>query len=525
MIKKKKAWLGTAAATVMISSIATGCGQSSSNTPQNSSKSSPPSSSSTSTPGHKTLKIGTYTTFETLDPVTSHTLVDLQVMDNIYGTLLKASPSGKLGPGILEKWEIKDGGLVYVLHLRHGVKFQDGTPFNAQAVKDDWERILNPASDSVQLSNLGPVKSIQVNSAHTLTVTFKQPFAPFLDNLTAAIGMIPSPTAVKKEGKDFGTHPVGAGPFEMKSWVPGGAITLIKNPDYWHTGFPLLNKVVFDPIISASTMVTALDSGQIQIADVLDPSQVSQVQSSDATVSQVPGLGWFALNLNETSGPLANVHARRAIQYAIDRKAIKKVVYDGTGALANSQFSPSSWAYDPNIPIVYSLKKARRELKEAGLPNGFSFTLQAQNTEKYILLTQVIQAQLAKVGIHVKVDLLDTSTYLTNLNSGGYQADFINMSGSLDPNAVSYIFDESSADVVKNGFDNPTVNSLMNKALVTSNENVRKKYYREAAVLMNQDVPMVNLINPAIIVGLSKEVHGFVNYPTQYMFLSHVTLG
>ena len=488
------------------------------------SSASPTAGTKTTTHAGGTLTIGTYTTYETFDPATSHTLLDQQIMDNIYGTLLQVSPSGQIVPNLATHVSVSANGLQYVITLRKGLQFQDGTPFTATAIKYNWERILNPATASVQASNLGPVSKITVNSPTQLTVAFSQPFAPFMDNLTGPIGMIASPTAIQKEGASFGSHPVGAGPFAFESWVPNGAVTLTRYAHYWKTGYPLLNTVIFDPILSASTLVDSLDNGQIQIADVLDPTQLSQVQSSTAHVSEVPGLGWFGFNLNSASGPLANVHNRRAVQYAINRAVIRQLVFHNTGSLAYSQFSPTSWAYDPHLSVPYSTAQAKKELVAAGNPQGFTFTVQAQNTSKYITLTQVLQSELAKVGITMHIQLLALSTYLTNLNSGAYQANFINMSGSLDPNSVSYIFDESSVNVVKNGFNDPVVNHLMNAALTTPNQTARTKDYQQVAQRMSRDVPMVDLINPAILLGVGHTVHGFVNFPTQYFYLGRVSV-
>ncbi|MCL5116670.1 MAG: ABC transporter substrate-binding protein [Firmicutes bacterium] len=496
------------------------CGSTS--TTSNGSGSSTPTSSSPASGG--TLTVGTYTTAETLDPALSHTALDQQIMDNIYGTLLQINKSGKIVPNLATNVSVSANGLQYVITLRQGVKFTDGTPFNAAAVKYNWERILNPATASPEAGNIGPVQSITVNSPYQLTVTFKQAFAPFMDSLTGPVGMIASPTAIQKEGKAFGTHPVGAGPFAFQSWVPNGAITLVKNSHYFKAGEPYLNKVVFDPILSATTLVDALDNGQVQIADVLDPSQLGQVQSSAAHVDDVPGLGWYGMNINVTQGPLKNVHNRRALQYAIDKSVIRKLVFNGTGAIANSQISPSSWAYDAALKTPYSPTLAKKELQAAGNPSGFTFTVQAQNTNEYIQLTQILQSQLAKVGITMHIQLLDTSTYLTNLNSGNYQADFVNMSGTLDPNTSTYIFDDSTADVVKNGYDNPTVNSLLNAALATPNQSKRAQDYRQIAQLMNQDLPIIDFVNPAVLIGVGNNVHGFVTFPTEYLYLGRVSV-
>ncbi|NMP22911.1 ABC transporter substrate-binding protein [Sulfobacillus harzensis] len=515
----KKAWTA-GIISLLAASVLAGCGATSSANGSTGNT----SGATTASAKSGTLTVGTYTTAETLDPALSHTALDLQIMQNIYGSLFQITPSGTIVPDMATNISVSSNGLTYVITLKKGIRFSDGTPFNAAAVKYNWERILNPATASPEASNLGPIQSITVNNPYQLTVTFKTAFAPFKDNLTGPVGMIASPTAIQKEGKSYGTHPVGAGPFIFKSWVPNGAITLVRNPHYFKAGEPKVSKVVFDPILSASTLVDALDNGQVQIADVLDPSQLSQVQSSTAHVAKVAGLGWFGMNINTTSGPLSNVHNRRAIQYAVNKAVIRKLVFDGTGAIANSQFSPSSWAYDASLKTPYSPSQAKKELQAAGNPSGFSFTVQAQNTNKYIQLTQILQSQLAKVGIHMKIQLLDTSTYLTNLNSGNYQADFVNMSGSLDPNSSTYIFDESSADVVKNGYNDPTVNRLLNAALATPHRAQRAQDYQQVAQLMNRDLPIVVFNNPAILMGVSNNVQGFTVYPTEYMYLGRVSV-
>lgn len=472
-----------------------------------------------------TLKVGLYNTNVTLDPALSHAVVDGQVEDQIFNSLLTLDKAEYLAPGLATRWSVSPSGLTYTFYLRRGVKFSDGTPFNASAVKFNIERMLNPATASPRKSLLGPVSAVTVVNSQEVRIELSAPYAPLLNNLAGVAGEMSSPTAIKKWGSAYGQHPVGTGPFVLKNWNPGGDVTLVANPHYWQPGLPKVAKIVFIPITNSQSMVTALNTREIDLADTISPTVISQVESSAAKVEKMPGLGFFVLNLNENDPPLNNVHVRRAIEYAINRSVVNRVIYDGTATPAYSELSPTSWAYDPNLHAPFSDSLAKAELQKAGLSKGFTLTIQAQNATKYVTLTQILQSELAKVGIKVKIDLLDYATYLNNLNSGQYQADFINDSGSVDPDG-NYIFNVSSADIVKNGYDDPAVNNLMNQARATTSESARKALYWKVAKHMLADVPMVFLVNPSVIVGISDTVHGFTLYPnTTQFYLDTVSVG
>lgn len=471
------------------------------------------------------LKVGLDETNVTLDPAESHAVEDGQVEDQIFNSLLTVTPSGKLEPGLATGWNVSKNGLVYTLRLRRGVTFSDGTPFNAQAVVFNLKRVLNPATASPRASLLGPVASVTGVSDYEVQIRLKTPYAPLLDGLAEAPGFMSSPTAIKKWGKDYGEHPVGTGPYELKSWIPGGDVTLVANQHYWQKGLPKMAKIVFVPIVNSESMVTALNTGEIDIADTVDPAVISEVNASVAKAERLPSLGFFMLNINQKAAPFNNIWARRALAYAINRNVVNKVVFNGTATPGYSEFSPTSWAYDPNLKMPQSDALAKEALVKAGMPKGFTATLQIQNAPIFITFAQVLQSELAAVGIHLKIDTLDEASYLNNLNSGNYQLDYVDDSGSLDPDG-NYIFNVGSADILKNGFNDPAVTKLMNQGRLVTNQLRRKDIYEQVAKDMLEQVPYIFLEYPAITTGLSNRVHGFVSYPlANEFYLDTVTLG
>lgn len=471
------------------------------------------------------LKIGEDTTNVTLDPALSHAVEDGQIEDQIFNSLLTLSPKEQVRPGLATHWKVSPNGRVYTLYLRHGVTFTDGTAFNAAAAVFNLDRVLNPATASPRASLLGPVASVQAVNPYEVKIVLKTPYAPFLEGLAQAPGDMSSPKAVQKWGQAYGQHPVGTGPYILQKWVPGGDVTLVANRHYWQPGLPKTAEIVFIPIVNSQSMATALNTGEIDIASTVDPTVIADVNKTAATVHIVPGLGFFMLNLNQTQGPLKNIWARRAVEYALNRNVINKVVFNGVATPGYSEFSPGSWAYDPHLSMPFSDALAKKALVKAGMSKGFSVTLQIQNQATFITFAQVVQSELAAVGIHVTIDTLDQATYLKNLNSGNYQMDYVYDTGGIDPDG-NYIFNVGSADILKNGFNDPAVTRLMAIGRTVTNHVRRRDIYEQVAKDMLEQVPYIFLEYPSITVGTANTVHGLVVYPNAGQFyLDSVTVG
>ncbi len=470
-----------------------------------------------------TLNVGIDSDFVTLNPAMSSALIDRQAFINIFNPLLKLSPKMTVEPDLVTHWSITNGGKTYALYLRHGVKFQDGTPFDAQAVIYNWQWDMNPANASPRLSDLSLVKSLSAPNAYEVVVQLKAPYSAFLSVLTGRTGMISSPTAMEKWGSAYGLHPVGTGPFKFVQWIKNDHMILERNPLYWQKGLPYLSKIIYTPITNPVQEYNALVTGQEDVIDSVPYQDISSLSSNSSLKYSInPGLGYADMELNTTASPLNNVHNREAIDYAINRKALNQLLYFGHAVPAYTQFSPVSWAYDPHITIPFSDKLAKQELVKAGNPHGFSFTLLGENDPATVQEMQAIQSELASVGITMHVEPIDFTTLLTDAINGNYQADLLGWSGRPDPDQNTYEFDTTGGSFNDPRYSNSTVNSLLLKARETTVQSARKQYYDQAAEIVLHQAPYIFLEDTPVVEAWSPQVHGFQVYPDGLMRFSHV---
>lgn len=469
-----------------------------------------------------TLNVGINSDFVTLNPAMSSALIDRQAFINIFNPLLKLSPTMHVEPNLVTHWTITNKGTTYTLYLKHGVKFQDGTPFNAQAVLYNWKWEMTKANASPRRSNLSLIANLASPTSHEIVVTLKAPYAGFLSVLTGRTGMISSPTAMKKWGSAYGLHPVGTGAFKFVSWVKNDHLILKKNPLYWQKGKPYLNKIIYTPITNPVQEYNALTTGQVNVIDSVPYQDISSLKTNPSFKSTVkPGLGYADLELNTTKAPFNNVHNREAINYAINRNALNKLLYFGQAIPAYSQFSPASWAYDPNVRIPSSDKIAKQQLAKAGNPKGFSFTIIGDNSPANVQQMQAIQSELARVGITMHIQPVDFTTLLTNAIHGNFQADVLGWSGRPDPDQNSYAFDTTGGSFNDARYSNSQVNSLLLKAREATSQSTRKHDYVKASQIVLHQAPYIFLVYTPIAQAWSPNVHGFTVYPDGLMRFSH----
>lgn len=472
-----------------------------------------------------TLNVGIDQPFVTLDPALSAALIDRQALINIFDPLLKLSPKMVVQPNLVTHWKIANGGRTYYLYLRQGVKFQDGTAFNAQSVVYNWRWDMNPKNASPRASSLALVTSLATPNPYEVVVHLKSPFSPFLALLAGRLGMISSPTAMKKEGNGYQDHPVGTGPFEVVSWNPQGNLVLKKNPDYWQKGKPYLNRVVYTPILEPTQEYDALLSGEEDLIDSVPYQDVNSIHSQPGIRSKfMNGLGTSYVVLNVKQGPLKNVHNREAINFALNRPALVNLTYFGHSVPAYSTIAPSSWAYNPKLKIPYSIADAKQQLKLAGDPHGFSLTLQVANNNFDEQMGQAIASELSKAGIKIKIEPLDPTTLGQNAVSGNFQASMLGWSGRPDPDQDTYILFTPKGGINYSGYSNPTVNRLLLQARETDSQPARKKLYYVATKILLDQAPYIFLAYTPVIQAWSTKVHGYVEYPDDLMRLTDVWL-
>jgi len=300
-------------------------------------------------------------------------------LTSVYDPLVWRDQTGKYYPGLAKKWEISPDGKVYTFYLRDDVKFHDGEPFNAEAVKANFDRIMDPALKSQKaIFMMGPYEKTEVVDKTTVKVYFKEPYAPFLDSVSQVYLAMASPKALKEGGIDkYREKQVGTGPFIFKEFVAKERITLVKNPNYnWapefmqHKGPAYLDEIVFRFYPDAATRAPALESGEAQIMGEIPPIDATRLMS-DARFQiinvPIPGqsLQFF---MNTKNPPLDDLKVRQAMIYGADREAIVNGIFRGLSPVAYGPLSRVTPGYDPKVEALYKydLAKAKALLKEAG---------------------------------------------------------------------------------------------------------------------------------------------------------------
>ena len=473
-----------------------------------------------------TLEVGLEAEPPELDPNLSSAYVDRQVMASIYDRLVDIDENGKIVPMLAESYEVSGDGTVYTFKLRQGVQFHDGEPFDAEAVKFNLERYQE--EDSVRSTEIEPVESVEAVDDSTVRVTLKRPFAPFLAVLTDRAGIMVSPKAVEEGGGRVSKKPVGTGPFEFVERVRGDHITVKKNPDYWQDGQPKLDEIVYNGIDDENVQYQNLQSGELDLIDSIPFVNFKDLQESgDFRVSVVPGLGYQGFYLNTRQPPFDNKALRQAVYRLVDREAIvKAVLRDVGGSPANSPFSKQSFAYSEESDAYPepSVEAAKKLLKEGGEPNGFSFTYKTDPSPASQQLGQVVQNNLKKAGIDVKLEQLEFGTLLEDSSSGDFEALALGWSGRIDPDLNIYDFVTTNGDFNDSGYGNPKVDRLLNEARTISDEGRRKDLYTQAMEILHEDVPYVYTYhsNTTTDFAMHPSVKGFTAYPDGILRLADV---
>jgi peptide/nickel transport system substrate-binding protein len=428
---------------------------------------------------------------------------------------------------LAKSYDVSDDGKVYTFHLREGIKFHDGTEFNAEAVKYNLERYQE--EDSVRSTEVEPIESVEAVDEYTVRVTLSEPFAPFLAVLTDRAGIIASPKAIEENNGRISKNPVGTGPFKFVERVRGDHITVEKNPDYWRGGLPKMDKIEYRGIEDENVQYQNLQSGELDLIDSIPFVEFKELQESgDYKVSVEPGLGYQGIWLNVTQPPFDNKALRQAVYRLVDREAIVQAVLRGVGGEpGNSPFGERSWAYSEESDEYpeRSVEEAKALLEEAGQPDGFSFTLKTDPSPTNQQIGQVIQNNLKPAGIDVKLEQLEFGTLLEDSTSGDFEALFLGWSGRIDPDLNIYDFTVTNGDFNDSGYSNPEVDKLLNEARTTSDRDRRKELYGQVMEILHEDVPYVYLYhnNATTDFAMQPTVQGFEPYPDGILRLAGVS--
>jgi peptide/nickel transport system substrate-binding protein len=519
-----------------ISMFLVGCGSQSSKTSSNG------DSKSGSATKKDTLVYGRGGDSTSLDPITSTEGETFKVTQNIFETLVTyGEQDTTLHPGLAEKWDVSPDGLTYTFHLRQGIKFHDGTDFNADAVVFNFDRWMNGDSDKFPYYTMFGgykkdaghiIKEVKAVDDHTVQFVLKRPQAPFLKNLAMSPFGISSPTAVKKYGDSYREHPVGTGPFKFVEWKQNDRITVEKNPDYWQKGLPKLNKIIFRVIPENTARLNALSNGEIDVMDGLNNSDETTVKANDKLqIIKRPSMNVGYLGFTVTRKPFDNKLVRQALNYAIDKKAIIASFYGGQALEAKNPMPPSIEGYDDAVDAYpYDLDKAKKLLAEAGYPNGFSMDLWAMPVARPYMpegmkVAEVIQESFSKIGVKAKIQSVDWATYLQKATKGEFDAFMLGWTGD-NGDADNFLYTLLDKDSIGSNnysyYSNNQLHDILIKAQTESDQVKRNDLYKQAQVIIHDDAPWVPLVHSTPLLAASKDVLNYLPHPTGSEVLSKV---
>jgi peptide/nickel transport system substrate-binding protein len=471
-----------------------------------------------------------------MDPAQVTDINTMQVLTQMYQGLVAWSPTvkDKIVGVLATSWSHNATDTQYTFQLRHGVKFCDGTPFNAQSVVFSFERQLDPSNPDYKYGPypfgsffFGNVKSVTAKGPYTVVFTLKSPDASLLSLLTVATAFVVSPTTAMRDKGTFALHGCGTGPYELAKWQRGVQLVLERNP-YYTGPAPASSEIVFVPAVQSDTRVSELQSGSADIAIDPTPSSLASLVAS-GRFGVLKGVGphvWW-VGLNTLYKPLSNPLVREALNYAINKQAIIKGILYGTGIPATQPLSPGQLGYNASLAgYPYNPQKARQLLKQAGYPHGFTVNFfvptSGSGMQEPVAMGEAIQEYLQAVGIKVKIVELDWGTFLGKINAGALKAgadmwELSWMDSAVDPSLVlgPLLVRSSWPPGFNSGFySDPKVNSLVAQALGETNPQKRAQMYSEAEALITKDAPWIFVDHADAVYAYSKNVKGFRLNPT-----------
>ncbi|MCL0074794.1 ABC transporter substrate-binding protein [Thermodesulfovibrionales bacterium] len=457
---------------------------------------------------------------------------------HIFETLVGAAPGAmRPEPMLATHWEVSEDGLTWTFYLREGVKFHDGTPFTADAVKFSLERILERRGAIAQ--GIFKIESMEIVDDYTIKITNTEPWAAFPAHLAHGLGYIVSPTAVDQEGDII--EPIGTGPFKFHEYIPEERVVVVRNEDHWR-GLPKLERITFVVIPDHHTRIMALKAGEVDVIQFVPEGEVARLDAhSEITVLTTPSVRTHFLVFNTETEPFDNILVRQAVDYAINQKALVEHVLDGMGVPARGQISPAiRWSIYDELPEPrYDPEKARTLLAEVGWKDADGDGILDKDGEPFritLLLTglrpqwppmaEVIQAQLRDVGINADLRVLEWGAYIDATGTPGNRPLdmhlFFGSGGTLaaDADYGFWIMHHTDSKFFQAMHINE--DKLIERGLGTMDDDERFAIYGELQKIIRDSELSVFLFHQEEIVALRDHVHGFQVHPTQVM--DHVPL-
>lgn len=477
-------------------------------------------SSQTPTYGGEVV-VGISQDLDSLDPHKAVAAGTKEVLFNVFEGLVKPDKDGNLVGAVAKTYEISPDGKVYTFHLREGVKFHNGNLVTADDVIYSLERsagLLKTTDSSVvvesALTNISVVKKVDET---TVELDLKVADTELIGYLTCAI--------IPKDYDKQDTAPIGTGPFKFVSYSPLESLVVEKNEDYYLSGEPYLDKVTFKIITDSDSAIVQALAGSVDIFSYLSEAQVEQLKGKFNILEGNMNLVQ-ALFLNNKAKPFDNVKVRQALNYAIDKQGILDMVAGGKGTiLGSNMFAGFAKYFEKGLDGLYpyDVNKAKELLKEAGYPEGFSFTITVPSNYQYhVDTTQVIVEQLKQVGIDAKIQQVEWASWLSDVYTGrNYEATIIGLDAKL---AGRDVLERYASDAHNNfvNYSNKDYDTILKQAIAAIDDEEKVKDYKKLQTILAQDAASVYIQDPSLSVAVNKKLGGYTFYPVYVQDMSKI---
>ena len=467
----------------------------------------------------KVLTYGQAAEVAGLSPILTNDSASSAAMGQMYETLFTRNPkTNEIEPRLAVSYETPDD-LTWVIKLRQGVKFHDGTDFNAAAVKFTFDRLVDPEVAAPRASLLASVASVEVQDDYTLVIKTHTPDGLFLANLTHDNSAIISPAAVKKYG-NLMKNPVGTGPFKFKNMVSGDSLTMVRFDDYWR-GPAKIDEIVFRVIPEAATRVAMLETGEVDFIDSIPPEQLPRLEfNPDIKVVKSPGTPLRYVSVNFDKEPFDNLLVRQAIAHAVNTDDIVSTM-DGLGIKSAGIIGPQVFGYKPEIEKAgypYDPAKGKELLAEAGFPNGFKTVIWTTNaSDNYVRDAQILQAQVKKIGIDAEIKVLDWAAYLTATRNGEQDMFLLGWSNlTQDGGGLAFpnLHSSNAGSSNRTFYRNAEADRLIDLTMNTTDQEKRLELLHAVNEYLVKDVAWVPLWHQVNVIAMGANIVGLDMSPT-----------
>jgi peptide/nickel transport system substrate-binding protein len=469
----------------------------------------------------------------TLVPILASDSASADVCGMVFNGLVKYDKDIRLIGDLAESWEIKEGGLVILFHLRKNVTWHDGRPFTAFDVEFTYKKLMDPNVRTPYSGDFERIQNLEVVDDYTVKVTYKEPFAPALGSW--GMSLLPKHLLEKEDLNTtaFQRKPVGTGPYKFKTWKTQEKIELKSNHEYFEKR-PYIDRYIFRVIPDQTTMFLELQTQNIDLSGLTPLQYTRQTDTPffkrNYQKFRLPGFGFTYLGYNLNNQKFKDLLVRQALNYAVDKDEIIKMVLLGLGKAVTGPFVPESWAYNKAVtPVAFNPQKAKELLQEAGWQdtNGdgwieknkeiFEFTIITnQGNDERIKTAQIIQSRLKDVGIKIKIKVVEWSVFLSEfIDKRNFDAILLGWSLGRDPDC----FDIWHSSKTKEGefnfihYKNDEVDRLLIEARRTFDQEKRKEYYNKIHEILYAEQPYMFLYSPDSLMAVSTRFRGIKPAP------------